>query len=179
MLLPDHPLVAGWVGMIGAIFILHFGLFHVMSLIWRRAGVNAVPLMRNPLWAKSLAEFWGQRWNAAFHELAFRFAYRPLRRRMTPAMATLGVFGVSGLIHELVISLPARGGYGLPTAYFVLQGLGLVLDRTRFGRRIGLARGLRRRFFTIAITAVPAFYLFHPPFIRNVILPMLNAIGAT
>ena len=35
------------------------------------------------------------------------------------------------------------------------------------------------RCFTIIITAAPAFWLFHPPFINNVILPMLHAIGAT
>ena len=37
----------GPIGMVGAIFMLHFGLFHLLSLAWRHAGVNAVPLMRN------------------------------------------------------------------------------------------------------------------------------------
>ncbi len=46
---PEHPLVAGWIGMVGAMFILHFGVFHVLSLAWRRAGINAVPLMRSPM----------------------------------------------------------------------------------------------------------------------------------
>ena len=39
--------------------------------------------------------------------------------------------------------------------------------------------GLRGRLFAIGVTALPAFGLFHPPFIHNVILPMLDAIGAT
>jgi predicted DCC family thiol-disulfide oxidoreductase YuxK len=179
ILFPNHPPAAGWMGMCGAIFILHFGLFHILSLSWRQAGVNAAPLMRRPLAATSLNDFWGKRWNAAFNELAFRFAYRPLRRRTNPAAATLGVFGLSGVIHELVISLPAHGGYGLPTAYFLIQGFGLVLERSPFGRRIGLGQGLRGRFFALAVTAGPAFWLFHPPFIHNVILPMFKAIGAT
>lgn len=179
ILLPDHQMAAGWLGMCGAIFILHFGLFHILSLSWRQAGVNAAPLMRLPLAATSLNDFWGKRWNAAFNELAFHFAYRPLRRRTNLAAATLGVFGLSGLIHELVISLPAHGGYGLPTAYFLIQGFGLVLERSPFGRRIGLGHGLRGRFFALAVTAGPVFCLFHPPFIHNVILPMFKAIGAT
>lgn len=179
ILFPDHPLTAGWVGMCGAIFILHFGLFHILSLVWRQAGVNAAPLMQLPLAATSLNDFWGKRWNTAFNELAFRFAYRPLRRRTSPTAATLVVFGLSGLIHELVISLPAHGGYGLPTAYFILQGCGLVVERSPLGRRIGLGQGLRGRIFALAVTTGPAFWLFHPPFIHNVILPMFKTIGAT
>ena len=34
---PARPLVAGWIGMSGAIFILHFGIFHLLSLAWQRA----------------------------------------------------------------------------------------------------------------------------------------------
>jgi alginate O-acetyltransferase complex protein AlgI len=178
-LLPIHPLAAGWAGMCGVVFILHFGLFHLLSLTWRRAGVKASPLMQNPMATKSLSEFWGGRWNTAFNELAFRYIYRPVRRRTTPAFATLAAFGLSGLVHELVISLPARGGFGLPTTYFMIQGLGMLLERSAFGQQIGLDKGLPGRAFALTIAAGPAVLLFPPPFIRNVILPMLSAIGAT
>lgn len=178
-LLPRHPMLAGWAGMIGAVFILHFGLFHLLSLFWRRAGIIATPVMQNPLMATSVTEFWGQRWNTAFNELAFRFTFRPLRRITTAVTATLLVFGLSGLIHELVISLPAGGGYGLPTVYFLIQGVGTVIERSRFGRVIGLGRGARGRLFTLFVTTTPVFLLFHPPFIAHIILPMLTAIGAT
>jgi predicted DCC family thiol-disulfide oxidoreductase YuxK len=177
--LPAYPMFAGWVGMIGVVFILHFGLFHVLSLLWRRTGMEATPLMQNPIRATSLREFWGTRWNTAFHELAVRFAFRPLRRWTTPALATLLVFGLSGLIHELVISLPTRGGYGLPTLYFLIQGLGTIIECSPFGRGLGLGRGMRGWFFTLVVTVVPMVLLFPPPFINHVILPMLAAIGAT
>jgi predicted DCC family thiol-disulfide oxidoreductase YuxK len=178
-LLPFNWLLAGWSGMLGVVFILHFGLFHLLSLFWRRMGIHATPVMRNPIGATSLAEFWGGRWNTAFHELAFRFTFRPLRRFASPSLAMLLVFGLSGLIHEAVISLPARGGYGLPTLYFLIQGLGVIAERSRFGRFLGLGRGLRGWLFTFCITAGPVFALFHPPFVKHVILPMLTAIGAT
>jgi Membrane bound O-acyl transferase family len=104
---PARPLVAGWIGMVGAIFILHFGVFHLLSLAWRHAGIDAVPLMRSPMRATSLGEFWGRRWNTGFHELANRFTFTPLRSSMGVVAAMLTTFVASGLIHELVISVPA------------------------------------------------------------------------
>ena len=175
---PERPLVAGWIGMVGAIFMLHFGVFHLLSLAWRHAGINAIPLMRNPARATSLGEFWGRRWNTGFHELASRFTFTPLRPSLGVVGAMLTTFLVSGLIHDLVISVPAGGGYGLPTGYFVLQGLGVVSERSRPGRWLGLGRGWRGWMFTVAFTAGPAFWLFPPPFVHNVILPMLGVIGA-
>ena len=69
-----------------------------------------------------------------------------------------------------MISLPAAGGYSLPTAYFLLQGIGILTERA--------LPQIRGQIFTIVITAAPAFWLFHPPFVRNVILPFMKAIGA-
>jgi alginate O-acetyltransferase complex protein AlgI len=176
---PADPLLAGWLGMVGVILVLHFGTFHLLSLGWRTIGVNARPIMQNPLRSTSLAEFWGRRWNTAFHELAARFTFLPLRPIVGRGGATLLVFLLSGSIHELVISVPARGGYGLPTAYFLLQGLGVACERTRLGRTVGLGRGCRGWLFTVVVAAAPAFWLFPPAFVRNVILPMLAFIGAT
>jgi len=150
----------------------------LLSLGWRSLGVNALPLMRHPLRASSLTEFWGRRWNTAFHELASRYIFRPWQRAVGATGATLLVFLVSGLIHELVISLPARGGYGLPTTYFVVQGVGAALERSGFGKRLGLRRGLRGWLFTAAFTTGPAFWLFHPPFVLRVILPFMQAMHA-
>ena len=61
-------MLVGWVGMLGLIFTLHFGLLHGMSWAWRRAGVEAAPIMRAPIAATSLAELWGERWNVALKE---------------------------------------------------------------------------------------------------------------
>jgi len=175
---PGFPLLAGWIGMTGLVFVLHFGIFDLVSLAWRRRGVEAVPLMRNPLRATSVAEFWGRRWNTAFHELAVRFTFKPMRPVAGLTGATLLVFIASGLIHELVISVPAQGGYGLPTVYFVLQGAGLIAERGQVGRWAGLGRGARGWIFTVLVTAGPIGWLFPRPFVQNIILPMLGAIGA-
>ncbi|MFN7140906.1 MAG: MBOAT family protein, partial [Limisphaerales bacterium] len=174
-----HPILTGWIGMTGIAFMLHFGLFHLLALIWKRVGVPVEPLMDKPAMATALSEFWGRRWNRGFNQLVARFVFRPTVRHLNVAGATMLVFAVSGIIHDVVISVPARGGYGLPTLYFLLQGLGILIERTNAGRALGLNRGIRGWLFMALFTAVPAYWLFHPPFIHNVILPMLNAFGAT
>ena len=176
--LVNQPVVNAWLAMFGLTLILHFGLFHLVALAWQRAGVSARPLMQSPLLATSLADFWSARWNTAFNKLVHDLAFRPLARRTGIACATMAVFLISGVIHELSISLPARGGYGLPFAYFTVQGLGVLFERSKAGRALGLGRGARGWLFTLIVTATPAYWLFHPTFVQNVILPMLQFIGA-
>lgn len=174
-----QPIANAWIGMFGVTLVLHFGSFHLIALAWQRAGVPAKPLMQSPLRATSLAAFWGVRWNTAFNKLVNDLAFRPLARRTGVAWATMGVFAISGVIHELAISFPARGGYGLPFGYFILQGAGVLIERSTFGRTLGLAQGGHGWLFMFIFTAAPAYWLFHPAFVHNVILPMLQFIGAT
>ena len=176
---PEHPLAAGWTGMIGLILLLHFGLFHLLSLVWRGWSIDAKPNMRWPATATSLSDFWSNRWNTAFSDLMHENVFKALARNVGAVRAVLAVFLVSGLLHELVIALPARSGYGLPTLYFATQYLGVSVERSGFGRRIGLGRGLIGWCFVALITGASAFWLFPPNFVHNVILPMLHAIGAT
>jgi hypothetical protein len=175
----EHPLISGWIGMVGMVLLLHFGLFHLLSLLWRALGINARPLMQSPGAATSLGRFWGGSWNTAFTDLMHETLFKPLNRHVGPQAALLLVFIISGVLHEMVLSLPAHGGYGLPMAYFLLQGFALLFERSTIGRKLGLGSGLRGWCFLALVTGVPAFWLFNPVFIHNVILPMLNAIGAT
>jgi Membrane bound O-acyl transferase family len=171
-------LLAGWVGMLGIILILHFGVFHILSLAWRSAGVDAPPIMQAPLSSASLSDFWGRRWNLGFRHLTHRLIFKPVRIRAGVVPAILLSFLASGVIHDLVISLPARGGYGLPTSYFVLQGFGVLFERGPLGKRLGLGSGIRGWLFAVIFAGAPSFILFHPLFVRGVILPFLSAIGA-
>ena len=65
---------------------LHFGLFNVAAGLWRLAGVDARPLFRAPLAARSLADFWGR-------YLATRAA--PDKARVRTPVRALYQFGVA------------------------------------------------------------------------------------
>jgi hypothetical protein len=175
---PQKLLLQGWIGLFGLIFLLHFGSFHLIALFWRALGVQADPIMNAPIRSKSLSEFWGKRWNLGFRQLAHDLIFRPFHRRTGVATAGFLVFIASGLVHDLVISLPARGGYGLPTGYFTLQGLGVMLERSPAGRSLGLQQGVRGWLFMFVVAAAPAFWLFHPPFVLRVIIPFMRAVRA-
>jgi hypothetical protein len=171
-------LAAGWVGMVGLAFLAHFGAFGLLSWCWRAAGIEARPLMDCPIAAGTVSEFWGRRWNTAFRDLAHRYLFRPLTARLGPVGGLLAAFLFSGLVHELAISVPAGGGYGLPTAYFLIQGAGLLAERSAVGRRAGLGRGWRGRAFAVLVVLGPVALLFHRPFVEEIVVPFLAAIGA-
>lgn len=63
---PQQELAVGWVGMIGLIFLLHFGSFHLLALIWQSNGIYARALMHFPTASRSLADFWGAPLESSF-----------------------------------------------------------------------------------------------------------------
>jgi len=72
----------------------------------------------------------------------------------------------------------AGGGYGGPTAFFLLSGLAIFAERSRAGRALGLGRGWGGWLFAATVLLGPAPLLFHPPFVERIVVPFLQAIGA-
>lgn len=178
-LIPErHAYLSGWIGGTGVVLILHFGLFHLLSCGWRRIGIPARPLMNRPLTSATLSDFWGRRWNTAFRDLTHRLIFRPCASRFGTGLGLTVSFLVSGAIHDLVISVPARGGYGGPTIYFAIQGVGVLIERSAFGRKAGLQAGISARVFAFVILLAPAPLLFHRPFMLGVMVPFMRALGA-
>jgi hypothetical protein len=177
MISAGHPILGGWTGMVGLILVLHFGTFHLIALGWQRAGIPVKPIMQRPLVSCSLRELWGERWNLGFHTLSHAWVFQPLQRRFGSEVATLGAFLASGLLHDLVISVPARAGYGLPTAYFLIQGSGVLFERSKFATRFGLRQGARGWVWTALVAAGPVYALFHPWFVVRVIVPFLMTVA--
>jgi alginate O-acetyltransferase complex protein AlgI len=166
-----------WLTMVAFSFVVHFGIFDLMAAGWRRAGVPVEKLFVCPVAARSLADFWSNRWNRAFSAFARDLLFLPAARRIGTVAVTLVVFGFSGLAHELVISVPAGGGYGGPMLYFLFQGLLVLLENSWFFRT-----GLRHHRFcawlwTASAVLIPLPLLFPAAFLQNVVLPFLTALG--
>jgi len=158
--------VATPLALVALSLMLHFGLLDLAAAFWRSRGVAAEPLFREPLRSASLSEFWSRRWNVGFAEMLAIAVNRPLRRPLGPTGALLASFLASGLLHELAISVPARGGYGLPTLYFAIHGLFVLAEKRRWIRP--------SRALTLAALIVPLPLCFHLPFLRAVIWPMVG-----
>lgn len=169
-----QPMVRGWIAMAGIVLLLHFGSFHLLSCFWRSRGVDAPPLMDRPLLATSVGAFWGRHWNVAFRDLAHRLVFQPVKRRQGAHAALMAVFFFSGLVHELAITIPAGGWYGGPTAFFILQGLAALAEKTKRGRKFGLGQGGRGRVFVLGLLIFTAPLLFPPPFVLRIINPFID-----
>ncbi len=142
---------------VGIVLILHFGVFHLLSLAWRMAGFHAKPLMNFPILAVSLGDFWGNRWNTAFRDLAQILVFKRLVRKSI-TLATFAVFALSGILHEIVMTLPVGSGYGQPFLYFMIQFVGLLTEW-----KLPIVRG---RIFTMLVVILPLPLLLHEGF-RN------------
>ena len=171
--LPGQPLIAAWIGMVGLVFVLHFGLFRLIVAFWMRRGRGVEPLMRCPIAATSLTDFWSRRWNLAFRDVSHALVFRPVSASWGPSAATWVVFGLSGVLHELVTSVPAGAGFGGPTAYFLLQALGIHL-----ARNLNIRTGIAARLWALGFILLPLGLLFHPPFVHRVMIPFFQFIGA-
>jgi hypothetical protein len=161
--------------LLGLSLILHFGTFNILAGLWRLAGVDVRPLFRAPLAARSLDNFWSRRWNLAFSEMTAIAIYRPLSTCLGRTAATVVAFGASGLLHELAISVPVMAGYGLPTLYFVLHGSLVLTERglERTNRAVS-GWGMWSHVWVLGWLALPAPILFHRPFLRAVIWPIIG-----
>ncbi|HEY1661163.1 MAG TPA: MBOAT family protein [Verrucomicrobiae bacterium] len=92
-----------------------------------------------PPFAKSLSEFWGRRWNIWTSEWFRLVIFRPLQAR--PVFALFLVFLTSGILHELVINVPlyivtGRNCFGSMTLYFLLQAVGILIERKTRNRGV-------------------------------------------
>jgi alginate O-acetyltransferase complex protein AlgI len=157
----------------GLSLLVHFGLFDMLAGAWRLRGVACDELFRAPWRSKNLGDFWSRRWNLAFSQMTSIAVYRPLAGRWGRGAAVMAGFVVSGLLHEMAISLPVKAGFGLPLLYFLIHGALVLIEREleRTGRRIPIA-ATRTWAFVWLVGPLPL--LFHRHFLAGVIWPLIG-----
>jgi hypothetical protein len=119
---------------LAAPFLLLVGesLVAMVSLFLLPGGYLLPDVHCRPWAARSIADFWGNRWNLWFRDW-FRYAIFSRLRRF-PVFALFLVFAVSGLMHEWVINVPfyyltGRMLFGSMMIYFLLQAVGILVER--------------------------------------------------
>jgi len=100
----------------------HYGALRLLVAFWRWRGVTVRSLFRNPLITKGFTDFWAKRWNLAYSHMMARCVQRPLTNILGKKSSVFCVFVISGLLHEVAITVPVQSGYGLPTCFFIVQG---------------------------------------------------------
>ncbi len=154
---------------------VHFGFFNILTGIWRYFGARCSALFRAPLLSQSLSEFWSRRWNLAFSEMTAMAVFRPLRQLRThskeaTALALIGSFLFSGLLHELAISVPVGEGFGFPMLYFLIHGIGILIEK-----RLKILNSVfYGRIWTAAWVLLPLPILFHRPFLEGCVWPIIR-----
>lgn len=161
--------------LIGLSLVLHFGILNLTTAFWQFFGVPAKELFRSPYKSKSLKEFWGRRWNMAFSEMTSIVAYIPLKNRIGVNAAIFISFLLSGLLHEIAITLPTKSCYDLPMCYFLIHGILMYLESKPIIRMITEHRILSH-VWVLGWLVVPMPLLFNNDFVAQVLQPLRENI---
>jgi hypothetical protein len=136
-----------------------------MTMLWLPSG-QLLPAIHNRPWlARSVADFWGNRWNLWVSDWMRYAIFRRMRR--WPVVALILAFAVSGLLHEWVINVPlyfvtGRVLFGSMMLYFLVQAAGILLER-RFLK--GHARAMA--VFTWLVVLAPAPLVLNEGLLRT------------
>lgn len=114
----------------------------VVSGLAMQTGIGVAEAFDVPPLARSPRDFWGRRWNLVVHDMVLRHVFMPAGGLRRPLRATVWVFVISGLLHEVFV-LAALGHpsehTGSMMLFFGLHGLAVVgqlaWERARRRRR--------------------------------------------
>lgn len=133
-----------------------YAWFEVVSGVLRVGylafGVDVPTLQRNPIISRSLAEFWGQRWNRVMSGWLREFMFDPLARRRHPQLGLAAAFSASAAIHAWLFLALGTSAALMVAAYFLLQGAALFVEARLDLRRVSPIIG---RLWTIIVLLAP------------------------
>src|ERR1051326_3661601 len=132
-------------------------VFDFARLCFLAVGLSLDSIHRTPIAARSLTEFWSQRWNRIVSAWLHRFVFLPLARRRCPRLGVFCAFLASGLFHgwPILVAVGVSGAFAT-LAFFVVQGV-FVLAEHRL--RIHAWPALIARGWTLVVllTSSPLF----------------------
>ncbi len=152
------------------VLIFHMGIGNLGVIAWAYIGVKVEPVMLAPWKSETLGAFWGKRWNIPFIQMTRIALFVPLARRKKTTPALIISFAISGIFHEVALTLPVGGGYGRPFLYFILQAALVLIER----QYLLHWEPTYKRLWLFLCLLVPFPLLLPPPFLHQIIAPFLN-----
>ncbi len=123
----------------GALVVIYAGADAAQALahaLYAAVGFESPPMHRTPAMARSIKEFWGERWNLAVSLWLREHAMRPLVARAGVSTGVAAAFAASAVVHAYLATAAAGWRMGLLMGgFFVVQGLWVILEL-----RVGVAR---------------------------------------
>jgi hypothetical protein len=158
-----------WLGRYAAGLLLTYvaveAAVRLLSFLYRCVGLRPPRLHDHPILSRSIAEFWGRRWNRIVGAWLGAVAFAPLSARGYPRLGVVLAFVLSALLH--IYFTWAAVGLGLAfmmASFFLLQPLLLLLERWLHVR--SWRRPWQRTWTLGALIALSP--LFVEPFLRVV-----------
>jgi hypothetical protein len=158
--------LAGWPRWLAAgvaSYLLVEGISRILIAAVRPFGWDHEAVQRWPVLSRTLAEFWGLRWNRVIGRLLRKNCFEPLARRGAPMLGVLLAFAVSALLHFYLV-LPAAGF--VPAlwmgSFFALHGILCLVEVRLAVRRWPAVAG---HAFVVAVFVV-TIPLFAEPLLR-------------
>ncbi|KAF9238543.1 hypothetical protein BU15DRAFT_62509 [Melanogaster broomeanus] len=148
-----------------AMLMIYFGIewyYHLLAtlcvIVFQQHPSQWPPLLDSPWLSTSLSEFWGRRWHQIFRHTFLMVGGRPFNFLFGRLGGVLGVFLVSGLLHDVELHAVGRGNFIVVVGFFTMNGVGVVLERVWkrvCGRSVGGIWGRIWSFFWITLWGVP------------------------
>jgi len=131
--------------------------FSAFSAVARALGGYAPEPMTRPYLARTPADFW-RRYNRWIGEGLREDLFLLIGGRRHPALATLAVFAIFGILHEYLFFVSLGSVQGFQLGFFSLQGAAVALTlRARPGRIVGIGG----TFAFNALSSILFFASFH------------------
>ncbi len=157
-----------YLGLFSFLILIHFGVSSMLFVIFRILGWKVESLFMSPFKSTSLRDFWGRRWNLAFVDMDKRLFLPLFPTNLPKAVSFVGIFLLSGILHETGISYPANSGWGGPLLYFAIHGALTWIEPKL--PVINSSRTAGRIWLWVCIL-LPLPLLFHQPFLKSFIEP--------